>query len=485
MTHTTLFEEHGSVLADWWANRGTGAPPAVVSFDAHLDLQRVSDERLAALASCDSPDQVSRLEKPHHLYPDRGFSFGLEDFLYPAHRLGLINEVIWVAPPFVWQRGVAPALVELAQLDGVTLSDLASFERHGAASLRGELLGVRITMTRLEELPRLPIPDAFVIDVDCDYFIEVPADRPWAGPRDLVNGLGPLREHARAVTIARSVSSGFTPLRHRFLAEHLAALLSGDEVSARHFQELFDADDALHRGHRVAAAEMCRAEQARTPDCAATWYLSSLCERGEPARCARARAVEVERAYAESPLRMACEIRARGLRPTRARTRWLAERLTASETDDDEKALGRAALGLLACEDGEVAAAQADWVACSDRLGPHPELGLAIARVLDRDGRVAEAVPYLEAALADDKTRTAAHARLARVDSTRGEIEAAIEHLEAAHRAAEAWSELLEPLITLHRARGDTARIAHLESIRAQHDATAAALRERLGDGLG
>ena len=59
-----LFEEHSSTLPIWWAQRGAAA--TVVYLDAHLDLQRVGEEEIAALGRCKSIEEVKALEAPDH-----------------------------------------------------------------------------------------------------------------------------------------------------------------------------------------------------------------------------------------------------------------------------------------------------------------------------------------------------------------------------------------------------------------------------------
>ena len=85
----SVFEEHSAVLAHWW-HAGARAR-TVVYLDAHLDLQHISADRMRRLVECTSAERVAALAKPHHLCPDRGYSYGLENFLYPAVRLGLIG----------------------------------------------------------------------------------------------------------------------------------------------------------------------------------------------------------------------------------------------------------------------------------------------------------------------------------------------------------------------------------------------------------
>ena len=75
-----IFEEHSSVLPEWWHRQVRAR--TLVCLDAHLDLQYVNRERLGYLEQCTSSEAVVSLKKPHHLFPDRHFSYSIKDFLY-------------------------------------------------------------------------------------------------------------------------------------------------------------------------------------------------------------------------------------------------------------------------------------------------------------------------------------------------------------------------------------------------------------------
>src|SRR3954471_407273 len=166
-----LFEEHPSVLPHWWRERARAR--TVVYLDAHLDLQYVNPERIRRLEQCTSGEQVAALEKPHDLSPDGHFCYSIEDFLYPAVRLGLIGRLVWVAPPHVLTRDSDKVLEQLRQMDGVDPDDLASLRRVGGC-IEGRLLGLDLTICDLRHLQAMALPAESVIDIDVDYFVTVP-----------------------------------------------------------------------------------------------------------------------------------------------------------------------------------------------------------------------------------------------------------------------------------------------------------------------
>ena len=77
-----------------------------------------------------------------------------------------------------------------------------------------------------------------------------------------------------------------------------------------------------------------------------------------------------------------------------------------------QRALAEVALGLVHCECGQVQRAMQLYESATRHLGPHPESALEIGKLLLLTGTDAPVVPFLEAALMDDKTRTAAHVHL-------------------------------------------------------------------------
>jgi hypothetical protein len=225
MSCATVFEEHSEVLAHWFAN-GVG-DATLIYLDAHLDLQFIDPARIARLAACTSAEQLARLESPHCLSPDRSACYGIEDFLYPAAQLGMLRRVVWVAPPHVLHGGMAVALRGLLQMEGVTIDELESFHVGAGGALEGRLLGVELTICVLEQLPALALAGPLLVDIDADYFVVVPADVVWARPAAVVAALKHVAGPQAGLTIARSVGSGFMPLRYGHIADDLAALWQG------------------------------------------------------------------------------------------------------------------------------------------------------------------------------------------------------------------------------------------------------------------
>lgn len=446
-----LFEEHSSVLGHWWRERVRAR--TVVYFDAHLDLQFVSPERIGRLERCASAEAFAALEKPHDLCPDGAFAYSLENFLYPAARLGMMKRLIWVAPPHVATGYSQGVLDQLRQMEGVGRADLDSF-RPVDGRIEGRLLGLEIALCNLGGLERVSLPADSLLDVDVDYFVAVPGDRAWIDPREVLGVLRRLRVATDSLTISRSVTSGFTPLRHRFLGDYLAALWEDRPEESEHYSRLFRLERELAAGGRESALQGLAAEAERWPECAATWHLLGLAhaDAAQAARC-HARAVAIAPAYAPSLLRSACEVRHRRLAADRAFVVRLEPQL--AQVPEGERGAAFAALGLLWCGFGELARAAECYQRAAALLGSQSDLAMQLAKLYLRAGKTDAAVQLLTAALEDDKARCAAHGYLGHVLLRSGRLAEARSHLEQAHQAAPCWPEPLEALGDLYGQLGE------------------------------
>jgi hypothetical protein len=437
--HVSVFEEHSSVLAEWWRLGFRGR--TVVYLDAHLDLQHAGAQRVAALGACSSAEQVAALEKPHPLLPDARYSYSLEDFLYPAAALGWVRRLVWVAPPHVHARDPRKALRELQQMDGVRPEDLASFRRTPGGWLEGRLLGLDLVMCEYRQLADIPLAADSAIDIDIDYFVTVPGDEAWIHPHEVFDVLQGLPLSPPLVSISRSVGSGFTPLRYRFFADLLAALFEGREQDAAHFDRLCTLQQALRRGEREKVLAALQTEHARHPGCAATCHLLSeaATETGETARWT-SQAAALDPGYRPSVLRDACELRHRRL-PARLSRVMELERKAASITPaDDERTLVWLALGMLYCAFGQATRAVAYYERCRASGSDQPQLALEIGRLFVNT-EPDRARTFLGQALADDKTRTAAQLALAMLAVEDGLHDEARDRLARVCEWAPAWSE--------------------------------------------
>ncbi|HEX9391211.1 MAG TPA: hypothetical protein VF928_07870 [Usitatibacteraceae bacterium] len=463
----SVFAEHSSVLAHWWERRST-QPVTLIYLDAHLDLQFVSRARIERLKGCRTPQQLAALAKPHHLWPDDEFVYSIEDFLYPAAQLGLVKQLIWVTPPHVDTNNLQHAFARLQQMEGIELEELESFERQPGGWIAGRLLGLELIICAVETLNDLPLPNTCLVDIDVDYFIAIPGDAVWVDPKEIFAALNALPVKLLDVTISRSVSSGFTPLRYRFLGDYLAALWQGDDASVSHFDKLLELDRQLLMGDGSGIEGACRQELIAYPRCAATWHLLGLAQAGGPeALHSQEEAQAICADYRPDWMRSACQIRGRRLATDMAYVLGLEKRISALDVSVAEQAIAWAAAGLLYAVFHDLERA----VECNRHYQlhfgrSHGELGIEIAKLALAGGDAKMAIPYLEAALDDDESRVTAHVYLAQALASLGKIQEAKKHLQAAHKLSPAWVELSGMLASAEKATGDTCQA---EALLARH----------------
>lgn len=456
-----IFEEHSSSLAHWW-KEGTHRR-TVVYLDAHLDLQFISTDRMRRLEGCTSADGIEALRKPHHLCPDRGYSYSLENFLYPASRMGLIDRLVWVAPPHVPTEYSHHNFDRLCQMDGIQFEELRRFKKGVGGWIEGRMLGLDVVICDYRQLEQIPLPSDSLIDIDIDYFVELPGDAVWVDPMVVFTVLRQLLPVPPFVSISRSVESGFTPLRYRFLADYLAALWEGRELDSEHYNRLYRLDRRLRAGECEAVLADCRCERQNHPDCAATCYLLSLAEqdRGQAATW-RSMAASLSAAYRPNLLRSVCEIRSRRLAASLGEVAALHKQAAQAPLDPEARGMAEVEIGLLYTALGQLKGAVDCYRRATGLLGEHSELALEIAKLLVASGQEMPAIAFLQTALEDDKSMTAAHVLLAQIDMTRGMFEQSRQHLEKASETAPAWRQLMDLLAFVHRRLGNSERAREL-----------------------
>jgi hypothetical protein len=458
-----IYEEHCSVLAEWWARGMLGR--TLVYLDAHLDLQYVNETRLKKLRQAETPTQFRGLEKPHHLLPDGDYVYGLENFLYPASRLGIIDHLIWIAPPHIHIGQTVQVYQYLQQMDGVTIDDIRRIRRLPSGCFEANLLGLKITFCRLEDIGRLNLTDGFLLDIDTDYFVALPEDRAWLDPAAVFTAFERLHAQPGMISIARSVSSGFMPLRYRYFADYLKALWEADRPSIMHFSSLFHtARDLEVSPNSTSLVRLAGLSNAR-PECPATRHVCKYFH--QPSRGRRSSAAELDPGYRFDPVRIMSGLANRHL-PINLHTlnRLRTEYQVADEIWPSEACI---ALGIAYARIGGTAQA----LACYQAYGrPHPALALEIAQLLDIHSCNREAQTLLETAVTEDCSYSLGHLLLAQLHLHNREPKRACAHLELVRERAPAWQEPLALLRRAHEMLGDHASAEHdVRVLKRQNDA--------------
>ncbi|MEH6826013.1 MAG: hypothetical protein V7629_19130 [Motiliproteus sp.] len=438
-TSPLIFEEHSAVLAEWWQRGLRGK--TLVYLDAHLDLQYITPLRLKKLLDADSITTVRSLEKPSHLLPDGDYVHSLENFLYPASRLGIIDHLIWVAPPHI-EVGLSPSVIEhVQQMDSITFKELTSFKQSEGGWIEGRLAGLHITICRLEHLSFIDLPSELLLDIDTDFFVTLPQDHAWIDPAKAYYLLQKAILKPDLITVSRSVSSGFMPLRYHYFADYLKALFEQDQPVAAHFETLLQLDRSNES--RPLTYQQCIHELQHHPHCAATHYLCARYAANPESHLIDA--AKLCQAYADDPFQMASETANRHLETPVSELNRLAHILAQSPPIAGD--IRFVALGLAYAERGISDHA----LHCYQLYGlPHPALALAIAEQLAGDTNHPQLFGLLTTAITEDASAPLAHQLLARFHVNIGNIDEAKAQFEKAHARAPAWLEPLRGLATLH-----------------------------------
>ncbi|MFM6130862.1 MAG: hypothetical protein ACKPBV_19415 [Sphaerospermopsis kisseleviana] len=454
-----IFEEHSSVLQEW-KKRGIQGK-TLIYLDAHIDVQLVSQKRIEALEQCRTAAELAKLEKPHHTLPDMGYSYSIEDFLYPAYRLGMISRLIWVGPPPNDQEngeGKTPEefMRMLESMEGVSLEDLSSFQMVDNM-LTGKLLGLDMVACQYTDLVNLELPADSLIDIDIDYFVELPADEPWIDPQAVFTVLKQLPLTSDFVTLTRSVSSGYTPLRYRFFADYLAALWQGDNQLSSHYSRLFNMDEKLRQGNTEAAREGCIQELEKFPECAATYYLLSLIEtNSQLVQSYQNKAGDLDVNFRHNVLRSICQLDSRELKFDENNLKELENQLETSETTPEELAISHLMLGILSGKLGNFRQVFKHHQIYNQKMGNrHPKLDLILGQLLLYAGYTQRATTFLQAALEDEISAGHAHSLLGTIYAKQGNLKQACEHFLPVSELMPVLSPPVKVLAKIYRQMGD------------------------------
>ncbi|UKO95892.1 tetratricopeptide repeat protein [Nostoc sp. UHCC 0870] len=462
---TIITEEHSSQLHVWhqlgWKNI------TLIYLDEHLDFQYISKNRIEALKKCQTSAEIAQLEKPYHILPDQGYSYGIEDFLFAAHRLGIIEHLIWVT---LTPKNQLPNSINyirklrsfLQNHDGFEISDLTSIKITGN-TVTTKILGLNLTICGYEDLKNLTFPSNTFIDIDIDYFIGLPEDYPLADPKNIFDCLKSLPINYDTVTFTRSVNSGYMPLRYRFIADYLAALWRNDLREIEHYQHLYTLDQQARNNQIELAKKGCLQELRIIPNCAATYYLLSLCE-SEPQKAANYERIagELCPSYRYSVLRSANVIISREFQYDTNTIKLLEEKLMLTETDVEEKRLTHYTLGILYSIKSAKEESIKHYRYCQEvQPGNYPELSFNIGLIFMKDNDYETAISFFEQALADESTKAKAHKMLGKIYLEQGKYDLAQENLRLATETIPTDEQPMKLLAKLYKIIGDQARYDH------------------------
>ncbi len=292
-----LLENHSSALVAW--RRAGVKDRIVVHLDGHADLDWLPDATVARIAAA-SFDELPNLELDPYAMDGTALSrFGIWNWLYPAARLGIIREMVWVVPDgTLADQSSQVRLVREILLDKIQMIGLeeARSLRPVGKTIQGTLIGLPVTICELADLPEIREP--VLLDVDIDYFTTRSASTqevlatPWISPEAVVESLAFHHVRSDLVTLSLSTLGGYLPPENRWLGRALRERLHGSEgADPSAARKRAAARKLIAEGNTAKAAEVLRLLAAENIDDGSLWYslADSLEAAGKTAQAREAR----------------------------------------------------------------------------------------------------------------------------------------------------------------------------------------------------
>jgi tetratricopeptide (TPR) repeat protein len=307
-----LFESHGAALIVW--KRASVRDRILVHLDGHADLDWLPDVTIARFAAADADELAAQEQHPYAADGQSFKRFGDRNFIYPAARLGLVRELVWVVPDGTLRDPKAPEeLVRrliLGKIQMVAFDEAQSLRSVGT-TIHGTVLGLPVTICELDDLPAFDEP--VLLDVDLDYLTtrsvlsQEVAPGPSSTPDALVGRLRARGLRTDLATIAFSTMGGFVPPGSRWLGPALSGALRREtDGDADRWKRRAEADAACVAGREPAAVAGWRKLADEHPDDGSLWYTLSRAEaefgRAAAESDARAKAVAADPMLVDSAL---------------------------------------------------------------------------------------------------------------------------------------------------------------------------------------
>ena len=431
----------------WWQKHLTdGSQSTVVYLDAHLDLQLISEDKIDHLKNAKNHEEICALETPNHLNPSSKYCFGIENFLYAAKQLNLIKRLIWVAPPHIPRTYEAALIDYMQQMDGIQFDELCSFRELECGALRGQLMGLDITICDYTQVGALNIDRDYVLDIDIDYFVHVPSDRLWIDPKKVLGSIAGQLGQPEIATVSRAVSSGFTPLSFRFLGDYLYSLMEGNQELSDYYQNLYQAYQLAASNDIESAAKQIDVLIQAHPNLAAAHYIKGLISQSvDDKKSSLATAAGLDAAYQFNFSRDCIGLLHRKKPLSTETLQSLARALQDNNIGACSQADAEIALAHVLAVSGNTEQAERLLARQKGDYQNHPDIRLSIAESCLSSGIGLQTnKAALNSVLQNDKNATMAHIYLGDIAQQQQNWREARFHYLSAHKRAPAWSTPLE-----------------------------------------
>ncbi len=161
-----IVEDHSQALAHW-AEQGI-RDAVLVNFDAHSDIRRIPDSKIAPLQDIYSRRDWNGFKKADSV-TDQGL-YNVVNWIYAGARLGIIREVYWVIPKNLFSADTNEQQMRRFLLSNLlSLKDIETF-RFRNNRFYGIVEGIPVTICSPESLPDINEP--LLLSIDTDFFPE-------------------------------------------------------------------------------------------------------------------------------------------------------------------------------------------------------------------------------------------------------------------------------------------------------------------------
>lgn len=211
-------EEHGQVLPIW-QKLGLKNQKLII-FDRHLDYRPIPPKRINNILKWEKDKEYYPIRKFHY-QDDYTFAWGIDDFLYAAHKLKIISEIFWVYPlksqnPKEIGKKLFQYMEYLPNI-GEEFVKSFKFTSYGAKT---QIEGLTIHILSPQTLDFLDDGNEYLVDFDLDFFVTKSGTKLYE-VKEIALLLNNFKSKLTYASICYSVSSGFLPESFRYLRDDL------------------------------------------------------------------------------------------------------------------------------------------------------------------------------------------------------------------------------------------------------------------------
>ena len=355
----------------------------------------------------------------------------------------------------------------MQQMDGLDFEDLTGFEKIGRNALHGSMIGLDITICDYDELESMQIGSDYYLDIDIDYFVDVPADRLWIDPATVINRITDQLGSPSLITISRAVTSGFTPMAYRFIGDYIYALLAEEVENIEYYQELTSAIMELGKGELEVGRNRLEQLIANQPDIADAYYLAALTTADSTAKNKLLEQAEARNtAYRFDLARDSIGLLHRKKKLAPPMLNKLLSALEGLEPVGEEKIKAEVALAQVNAVAGDTNTAMSLINEISGEYAGHEDVLLSVvAKQLDYEDKRDENRELLKMICQGQKNVTTAYLYLGDLEVSDGRYQQALEHFQKARQRAPAWMLPLERLSQCFHLLGFTGEEENINNI--------------------